>query len=143
MSDKKPYRPLMFVLAIALGMVVFAGIRKAMEGKEAIRWRTSLAKAREESAASRKPVLAYFTATWCGPCQEMKRTTFADPRVADALEQSVVPVKIDVDEHPEIARDFRITNIPVMQIIRPDGERGPARMGFTSADELLRWLSGS
>lgn len=143
MSDNKPYRPLMVVIAVAIGMAVFAAIRKAGEGKENIPWRLSLTDARQEAAASGKPVLAYFTATWCGPCQQMKRTTFADPRVEAALKDSVVAVKIDVDEHPDLARDFGVTGIPRMQLIRPDGQLGPARVGLTSADELLRWLSGS
>lgn len=141
-QQSHPYRPLIAVVAIAVGMVVFAGIRKAADGKENIPWRKSLAAAREESAASKKPVLAYFTATWCGPCQEMKHTTFADARVEEALKQSVVPVKIDVDENPDIARDFGVTGIPRMQLIKPDGEVGSAQVGLTSADELLRWLAG-
>lgn len=143
MMDSKAYRPLIAVVAVSLGMVVFAGIRKANEPKDNIPWRKDLAAAREEAASSNKPVLAYFTADWCGPCQEMKGQTWADRRVEDLLRKSVVPVKIDVDAHSDLAMQFNVSGIPHIQLIRPDGTMGPARVGFTSADELLRWLSGS
>ena len=36
-------------------------------------WRSDLTAALENAAAQDKPVLAYFTAEWCPPCQIMKR----------------------------------------------------------------------
>jgi thioredoxin-like negative regulator of GroEL len=49
-------------------------------------------------------------------------------------------VKIDVDEQPNVARDFNVDGIPRLQLISPDGSLGAAHIGFISADEILRWL---
>jgi thiol:disulfide interchange protein len=132
-------RPIAIVLIISAIMALFAIWRTTSEPSENIPWRKSLAEAKKESASSGKPILAYFTASWCGPCQQMKKETWADARVQAALAEWVV-VKIDVDSDDQIAREFGVSAIPRVQMIDAKGEAGAARIGFTSADELLRWL---
>ena len=141
--DSKPYRPLIVITAVVIGMFVLSAIRKATEPKDNIAWRKDLSAARAESAATRKPLLVYFTASWCVPCQQMKGETFADKRVEEKLSQAVIPVKIDVDEHPELAMQFGVNGIPQMDLVPLGPAERSTRVGFTSADELLRWLSGS
>ncbi|MDB5322971.1 MAG: putative thioredoxin [Phycisphaerales bacterium] len=136
------YRPLIVVGVIVAGMVGFATWRKATEPKETIPWRKTLVEAKREAAASQKPVLAYFTASWCPPCQQMKHDTWPDPKVQAALAQ-FVPVKIDVDEFPAEAQEFGVTSIPRLQLLQPDGTPGASRVGFISPDELIRWLQGA
>jgi protein disulfide-isomerase len=138
---KSAFRPLVFVLIIAAAMAGFATWRKYNEPKENIPWRATLAEAKREAAASQKPVLAYFTATWCPPCQRMKHDTWPDPRVQAALGR-YVPVKIDVDEFPKLAEEFEVTGIPRLQVIHADGTRGRAHEGLILPDELIRWLQG-
>jgi thioredoxin 1 len=134
----RAYRPLV-VFAVVIGMALLYGWRSSDHSDDKIPWRKDLARARSEAVAAGKPVLVYFTATWCGPCQSMKRQTWTDPRVEAALGK-VIPVKIDVDEQPNVARDFNVDGIPRLQLIRPDGSLGPAHVGFISADQLLLWL---
>jgi thiol:disulfide interchange protein len=136
------YRPLILVGVMVAGMVGFAAWRKATEPPETIPWRKTLAEAKREAVASHKSVLAYFTATWCGPCQRLKRESWPDPKVQAALER-FVPVKIDVDEHADVAQEFGVTGIPRMQVIQPDGTLGPSRVGFITPDELVHWLHGA
>ena len=67
----------------------------------------------------------------------MKRTTWADARVAAAVEQGFIPVKIDVDEQPAVAREFGVSGIPRVEAVRPAvAGRGPVQ-GF-SARRLSR-----
>ena len=135
------FRPLLIVFGV---MVVVAGwnaYRRARVAHDNIPWRKDLQAAKAEAASSGKPVLAYFTATWCGPCQRMHEETWPDPRVGAAL-GAYVPVKIDVDQNSDLAMSFNVDGIPRLQVIAPDGMPGRSREGFATADELVKWLKG-
>jgi thioredoxin-related protein len=85
-------------------------------------------------------MLLYFTATWCGPCQEMKRTTWADAKVEEAL-RGFVPVKIDVDDNAELARKYAVTSIPKVILIDKDGNSVRSTEGYLKPDRFLAWLA--
>lgn len=60
------------------------------------------------------PVLLDFYADWCGPCR------MVGPIVSEiAEERSDVKVgKINVDEQPELAVQFKVMNIPMLVVIK-------------------------
>lgn len=138
---KKAYQPLLLVL-FALGIVVvYSLVRGRNTPPELVSWRQDFEGARQEAASSGKPLLVYFTASWCGPCREMKRTTFADARVAQALE-GVVAVKVDIDQSRELARRFGVDAVPRLQLMRAPEDPGRAYVGYISSEQLIQWLRG-
>jgi thiol:disulfide interchange protein len=136
------FRPLLVVFGVLVVLAGFSVYRGRRLAHDNIPWRKDLQAAKAEAASSGKPVLAYFTATWCGPCQRMHEETWPDPRVGAAL-QAYVPVKIDVDQNSDLAMSFNVDGIPRMQVIGADGTRGRSREGFATAEELAKWLKGS
>jgi thiol:disulfide interchange protein len=110
---------------------------------EKVVWKTDLDAARAEAARDKKPLLIYFTASWCGPCRQMRGTTFADRAVADELAARFVAVKVDIDARPDLAGPYHVTGIPHIQLVLADGTTGPAHVGYASAAELNQWLRGS
>jgi thiol:disulfide interchange protein len=131
--------PSMLLLLLAVGAFGFWGMRQWSQPKDIIDWRTDLAAAQREAAASRKPVLVYFTADWCPPCQDMKRTVWSDADVDQAMD-AYIPVKIDVDAQGDIAQQFGVNGIPRVQIVSPNGVKGPSQVGACSPEEMANWL---
>jgi thioredoxin 1 len=62
-------------------------------------------------------VVIDFFATWCGPC---KRIAPAYERLAEAL-SSIVFLKVDVDESPELVNAFDVSSMPTFVFLK-DGK---------------------
>jgi thiol:disulfide interchange protein len=138
----KAYKPLWGVLAILVGVSAVVVASKAMQPKELVPWRHDPSAATAEAKQSGKPLFLYFTASWCGPCQEMRRKTWSDADVEKAL-QAYVPVKIDVDEHPELAQRYRVEAFPTF-IVQPVGaDSAPTKSieGAMMPAEFIQWLT--
>jgi len=88
-----------------------------------------------EVVNAEKKVLLDFWAPWCGPCQMVL------PIVEEiANERSDIKVgKINVDENPELAKQFRVFSIPTL-VVMEKGEVVKRAVGARSKDELLELL---
>ena len=84
----------------------------------------------EELIQSEKPVLVDFFATWCGPCKAMHP-------VLEELKGQIAAriVKIDVDQHEELAAKYRIQAVPTF-IIFKKGEAVWRHSGVIKGSEL-------
>ena len=131
-----------FILLCVAAVAVMVGIYRFVTPGDRIPWRDDLPAARAEAAAANKPVLLYFTADWCGPCQYMKRSVFPDLSVAAAME-GYIPVKIDTDRHPALTRQFQVASIPMFVLLDERGEVARSRSGAMEAAQMTDWLSGS
>ena len=88
-----------------------------------------------EVVNSDKKVLLDFWAPWCGPCQMVL------PIVEEiAAERSDIKVgKINVDENPELAKQFKVMSIPTL-IVMEKGEVVKRAVGARSKDGILELL---
>lgn len=66
----------------------------------------------------------YFTAVWCGPCQQMKKTSWTDESVVSWLEEFAIVTPIDVDEQQDLAQEFGISAMPTIVVRRGEEEIG-------------------
>ena len=83
-----------------------------------------------------KHVLVDFYATWCGPCRMLGPVL---EELSEDLPELTI-VKVNVDDHPEIAGMFRVSAIPTM-IEFVDEKSVNTFVGFLSKDDLKDRLS--
>lgn len=89
------------------------------------------------TAAGGEATLMDFYADWCGPCKMMKPVVH---ELADELRGKVNVVQINVDENPELARQYNIRSIPCFVFVR-NGKEVDRRVGAVPK-ETLRQLTG-
>ena len=64
---------------------------------------------------SDKPVLVDFWAEWCGPCRLVAPVL---EEIASQHGEKLQIVKLNIDENPQVARDYQIMSIPTMSVFQ-------------------------
>lgn len=86
----------------------------------------------KEVMESDKPVLLDFWATWCMPCRMI------GPVIEEIAEEctDIKVGKINVDEQPELAGQFKVMSIPTLLVIK-DGKIANQSVGVKSKEAIL------
>ena len=91
-----------------------------------------------EVKQSELPVLVDFWAPWCGPCRMVAPTVEA---LAGKYAGKVKVVKVNVDDSPQTATEFKIRSIPTLAIMK-DGKVEEQVVGVQTEDQLSEVLDG-
>jgi len=73
--------------------------------------------------AGKKPILVVFSATWCGPCQGMKKKVFAAeefPKISQGL--LLLYIEGTQDKGKKYMKDFSVEAIPDIRLLSMNGE---------------------
>lgn len=86
---------------------------------------------------SKGPVLVDFFATWCGPCKLLGPIL---ENIAPEYEGKLPIYKLDIDQNPSIAQQYRVLSVPTMKIFK-DGEVVDTIIGLQPENALKEKLN--
>ena len=130
------YRQLVF-LFVTLFVVSCTGFLNG----QGVQWQTDLDAATEQAQDENKLILLHFSAEWCRPCKQLEKFVFNSARVSDVVHSQLIPVHIDTDNHPELVKQFAISEIPADVIINPAGRVITKRKSPKTSDDYIRMVS--
>jgi thioredoxin-like negative regulator of GroEL len=125
------------LIAVAAATLALAG--DFPEGSPA--FATDFKKVAQEAESSGKPVVLVFSATWCPPCQLMKKDVYPAAEVK-ALHDKFLWAYIDVDQNPKLAGTMGVRGIPDVRFLSSKGKELGSQVGMTSAADFAHTLEG-
>ncbi|PJO79091.1 protein-disulfide reductase DsbD [Neisseria brasiliensis] len=89
-----------------------------------------------------KPVLLDFYADWCVSCKEMAAYTLNQPQVHEVVDMQrffQIDVTANTAEHQALLKEYGLFGPPGVFVIRADGTRSEALLGFVKPDAFIEW----
>lgn len=130
------------VASAVLGACVLLGYLQALPAGARLAWEEDYQAAARRAFDERRPLLVDFSASWCGACQELEHSTFADPRVVREGEH-FVRVRVDLSpgkdspEKRELLARYAHRGLPLVVLHKPSGEPAARVTSFVEADRML------
>ena len=89
----------------------------------------------QEVLKSTTPVLVDMWAPWCGPCRLIGPVL--DELAGGQYQGKVKFTKLNVDDHPQVAAQYRVMNIPTLLLFK-GGQEVDRVVGAQPKQELVR-----
>jgi thioredoxin-like negative regulator of GroEL len=124
-------------LVIAFLLLAVSAIAELPAG-----WNTNFTATLSDARTNNRPALAFFTASWCGPCKMMVRTTLTNEAVTRAL-GAFSCVAVDIDEQASLARLHEIRSVPTFKVFTPEGDDVADTSGFQPPELFVSWLTNT
>lgn len=89
-----------------------------------------------------KPTILVFSASWCGPCQEMKKDVYPSAAVKPFHNQfNWAYLDIDVAANNKLFESHKLESVPHLLFLDPAGKTIDQQEGGSSPDEFAQKLA--
>lgn len=90
-----------------------------------------------------KPYIILFTASWCVPCQRIKKEVFTNPQIASLVNDNYLAYYIDLENFDDLevnSRLFHVEQLPTIYFFDPRSRLIDKAVGFFDAHYMWRKL---
>lgn len=125
--------------AVTLGAVaaLFTATAARADG---IPWRSSPQDALAEAARTNRLVMVDFSDEDCEWCDRMDNETLSNAEVIETCER-VIPVRVDVNQSPELARRYAIEGVPSFIFLEGNGDEVSRIEGYMPPPAFIERVS--
>ncbi len=137
-AEKKRSRALWILFLV---FFVFVAIVFLTQHGDTIDWVEDYEAGIKLAKQQNKPVLLAFYKLHTRFCSDMSQNTYNNPDVIEYVEASFIPILIDVDKQPEIAKRYHVDYYPTHYIRQPDSDElfGPL-LGYDPPSLFIKKL---
>jgi len=96
-------------------------------------FKTDYKEAKEISASLEQDMILIFTASWCGPCKNLKKDL---TKYSDLFENTTICI-IDIDKDPKLAREYGVNKVPY-SIFFSKGKRIKSIVGYSTMTKFRK-----
>lgn len=91
------------------------------------------------ATSERKLIFVDAYATWCGPCKQLKATTFKDKDAAAFINSHFVNLSLDVEkgQGPDLAAEWKIQGLPTLLVFDVNGKQLAQSVGYIGPEDLI------
>lgn len=136
-TEKKSRLPLVLAL-IFVGVVTIVFLTHR---ENSINWIEDYQAGVKLAKQQNKPILLAFYKSQTSFCTLMTENTYSNPEVIKYIEDNFIPVFIDVDKQPKLAKQYNIGYYPTHYVKYPDSNKlvGP-QMGYDMPAQFIKIL---
>lgn len=108
----------------------------AARGAEGIAWRSDVEAAWKQACEEDRPLLIFISTSGCRYCTMMQNTSFADPGVAQVVQNGFIAASVDAKNVDWLIRDQQVTSYPTTLVILPSADIADRIKGYLKPADL-------
>ncbi len=108
--------------------------------ESSLAWSQSYEAGTKVAAMEKRPLLLFFTASWCPWCRKLEQEVLVEPKVMSELRKFVC-VKLDVDKNHDVAMAYGVVSMPRVIVVNTQNEIIGDWLGYRDAKAFLQLLA--
>jgi thioredoxin-related protein len=128
------------VLLLPLVTAAVLGVAAGASAADPVTWRTDYNAARREASDRGLPLFVVIGTDNCYYCKKLEAGPFRDPAVLAQLADNFIPLKVDANRDPTLARALKVQAYPTLVLAAADGKIHAFIEGYLEADRLVENL---